>query len=139
MSKSIQLREKIIRRLMELDEYDLEKINLAVKAVENSKKNELHYFGHLLGIQFTNRPNKAEMLLSSNIWNSFGVVQGGALYSFADISMGFYIKHLLGEKFNIVTLELKMNYINQVKEKKVLRSIAWVYYYDSSSALERFS
>lgn len=70
----------------------------------------MHFLGRFLGIS-QNQDGTAEMKLGLQNENTYGVAQGGSIYTLADVAIGFGIlKNLLdGEK--VFTLELKVNFI----------------------------
>ena len=45
--------------------------------------------------------------------NTYGVAQGGALYTLADVSIGFLILSDVSEGQKVLTLEMKMNFIKK--------------------------
>ncbi len=77
----------------------------------------LHYFGRFIGVD-EDEHGRDIMRLGKYNENTFGVAQGGALYTFADICLGKAIINRLNEGEKIFTLEMKMNYIkNGLGEK----------------------
>ncbi len=59
------------------------------------------------------------MILSDTNTNTFGVTQGGAIYSLADVAIGYRILDQLKEKQKVFTLEMKMNFIKKGKGAKL--------------------
>ncbi|MGW6300711.1 PaaI family thioesterase [Peribacillus butanolivorans] len=51
--------------------------------------------------------------------NTFGVTQGGAIYTLADVVIGYRILDQLKEKQKGFTLEMKMNFIKKGKGEKL--------------------
>ncbi|MBT2679225.1 PaaI family thioesterase [Bacillus sp. ISL-35] len=88
-----------------------------IKALKGSKK-ELHYTGRLLGIGFEEN-GEMSMELGMQNANTYDVAQGGALYTLADVAIGFHIMTMIPEDTQVFTLELKMNYVRPGKGKKL--------------------
>lgn len=82
----------------------------AINAIKKSRTERMHFFGQFLGIEFSDGKS-ARMRLGPQHINTFGVTQGGALYSFADIVMGYEILKDLPPDDKVVTQELKMNFV----------------------------
>lgn len=59
------------------------------------------------------------MILGDFNTNTFGVTQGGAIYSLADVAIGYRILDQLKEKQKVFTLEMKINFIKKGKGAKL--------------------
>ena len=106
-SKSEKL-AKIIKKLEQLTDEELTHAETFIDALFTTEKN-VHYFGKFLEIDKYKSGYK--MKLGKNTENTYGVAQGGAVFSLADIAIGFHLKEILMEEANVFTLELKMNFI----------------------------
>lgn len=107
----------ILKELEDLSSEELNQISHVIRALKGSKK-ELHYTGRLLGIEFEDN-GEMSMKLGMQNANTYDVAQGGALYTLADVSIGYYIMTKIPENLQVYTLELKMNYIRPGKGKKL--------------------
>jgi uncharacterized protein (TIGR00369 family) len=89
---------------------ELEQVQHVLASFDKAKAERLHYLGHFLGIEL--HPDEdAKMHLGMHNGNTYGVTQGGALYAFADIDIGYRIMSKLSEEEKVFTLEMKMNYV----------------------------
>lgn len=100
--------------LRELTEQELELVQHTLDAIRKTRSEHLHFLGNMLGIELPDRDAEipeAKLHLGLHNKNYFGVTQGGALYTFADITIGFIIMSRLETSKRVATLELKMNYL----------------------------
>jgi uncharacterized protein (TIGR00369 family) len=108
--------EQIIQELKTLLPEQLDEVHQAIKAYQlslrNGKEGGLHFLGRFLGINW-DVDGKAYMNLGTQNANTYGVAQGGALYTFADIAIGYDILKKLQKDQQVYTLELKMNFIKK--------------------------
>jgi uncharacterized protein (TIGR00369 family) len=103
--------EEITDQLQNYTIEELEQVQHAITAMNLAQNGRLHYIGRFLGIDLDS-PEAVQMQLGPHNANTYGVAQGGALYTLADIALGFSI--LEGSdrgNRKVYTLELKMNYI----------------------------
>lgn len=108
-----QLKEKIYA----LSESELRQVIHVIESMESSQEG-LHYNGRFLGI---NLDDQGEMTMSLGLQNenTYGVAQGGALYTFADIAIGYHIMTKIPKDCKVFTLEMKMNYVKPGKGNKL--------------------
>lgn len=103
----------IARQLETLSDREINHIQHVLNALEAAKKeNSLHYLGKFLGINL-NHEDGPVMELGLHNENIYGVAQGGALYVFADVSIGFTVLKEVQEGEKVFTLELKVNFIKK--------------------------
>ena len=107
----------ILKKLENFSSEELDQIYHVIRALKEPKK-ELHYTGRLLGIGFEEN-GEMSMELGMQNANTYDVAQGGALYTLADVSIGFHIMTQIPKDSEVYTLELKMNYIRHGKGKKL--------------------
>lgn len=107
----------ILKEIENLSSEELEQVSHVIKALKGSKE-ELHYTGRLLGIGFEEN-GEMSMKLGMQNANTYDVAQGGALYTLADVAIGFHIMTKIPKDSQVYTLELKMNYIKPGKGKKL--------------------
>ncbi|GLB60597.1 hypothetical protein NCCP133_27290 [Cytobacillus sp. NCCP-133] len=107
----------ILRELETLSSEELNQVSHVIRALKGPKK-ELHYTGRLLGIGFEEN-GEMSMKLGMQNANTYDVAQGGALYTLADVSIGFHIMTKIPKESQVYTLEMKMNYISPGKGKKL--------------------
>lgn len=79
----------------------------------------MHFLGRFLGIE-QHADGTAEMKLGAQNENTYGVAQGGAIYTLADVAIGFSILKTLGEGEKVFTLELKVNFIEKGQGGRLL-------------------
>ncbi len=112
------LRRSISERLEKLDGQELEQIDHVVQAMEIAGEGGLHYLGRFLGIHLTENGGFT-MELGKQNENTYGVAQGGALYTFADIAIGYKIINEVDSGTQVYTLELKMNFVKPGKGRRL--------------------
>lgn len=105
-----QLLQKISSSLASLTLEELQQIEHVMESLNKTKVEKLHYLGHFLGIEWQPE-GSSRMHLGLHNSNTYGAAQGGALYAFADITIGYRIMCDLAESEKVVTLEMKMNYV----------------------------
>ncbi|MCM3709123.1 PaaI family thioesterase [Sporosarcina luteola] len=72
----------------------------------------MHLYGRLTGLRQLEE-DKVEMNLGPHNVNTYGVAQGGSLYTLADVAIGFMILKRLEDDQKVFTLEMKMNFIKK--------------------------
>ncbi|WP_144475733.1 PaaI family thioesterase [Cytobacillus oceanisediminis] len=107
----------ILKEIENLSSEERNQVFHVIKALKGSKK-QLHYTGRLLGIGFEVN-GEMSMELGMQNANTYDVAQGGALYTLADVAIGFHIMTRIPKESQVFTLELKMNYIRPGKGKKL--------------------
>ncbi|WP_134702957.1 PaaI family thioesterase [Ammoniphilus sp. YIM 78166] len=112
--------ENIIQQLQDLEQDQLETVQQAILSISPQNPSRLHSLGKLLG--FSWNEDKEEMIMELGPFNAniYGVAQGGALYTFADVAIGFKILNQLKEKQKVFTLEMKMNFIKKGSGSKLI-------------------
>jgi uncharacterized protein (TIGR00369 family) len=116
---------EILKEIENLSSEELDQILHVISALKGSKK-ELHYTGRLLGVGFEEN-GEMSMKLGMQNANTYDVAQGGALYTLADVSIGFHIMNHIPKDSKVYTLELKMNYIKPGKGEKLYAKPAIVH------------
>ncbi|MDE5413337.1 PaaI family thioesterase [Alkalihalobacterium chitinilyticum] len=112
----MMLLEEIMDDLQDLSSSELEEVHRVIKSYKGSlmKTEEgwnLHYYGRFIGID-QDENGREFMRLGAFNENTYGVTQGGALYTFADVSIGKAIlTNYLKDGEKVFTLEMKMNFI----------------------------
>lgn len=117
MSDIIENREDLLKaiqnKLTNCTEEELEHVQHVMSSFDTSVEPKgtarLHYFARFLGIEWDGE--KGTMTLGMQHANTYGVAQGGTIYTLADIAMGYIILDTLPENQTSHTLELKLNYI----------------------------
>lgn len=108
-SKSTRL-DTIMEKLNTLSESELEHAETFLNALfTKEEKPYPHYLGKFLDID--KEGNRFKMKLGKQTENLHGVAQGGAVFSLADIAIGYHLIELVPEGVKVFTLELKMNFI----------------------------
>ncbi|BCJ86392.1 PaaI family thioesterase [Effusibacillus dendaii] len=106
--------QSLAEQLAELDDQELDLVQHTIRAIRKSRTKDFHFYGNFLDIELPDRDDLeqvAKMRLGPHVENYFGVAQGGAVYTLADVSMGYLILSRLEPERRVATLELKMNYI----------------------------
>ncbi len=101
----------IERRLADLDSHELNHIQHVLDALESTKDGTMHYLGKFLGMKETD--DGIMMGLGLQNENTYGVVQGGALYTLADVAIGYHVLLKITENEQVYTIELKVNFIKK--------------------------
>lgn len=112
--------ETIIKQLHSLDQPQLETIHQTIRSVDPQSPTRLHNLGRILGIVWNDEREEMIMHLGSFNANIYGVAQGGALYTLADVAIGFKILKRLNEHQKVFTLEMKMNFIKKGTGSKLI-------------------
>ncbi|MBX0314432.1 PaaI family thioesterase [Planococcus glaciei] len=81
----------------------------------------MHFLGRFLGIT-QNQDGTSEMKLGLQNANTYGVAQGGAIYILADVAIGFSILQDVEEGQKVLTLELKVNFIEKGQGSRLIAS-----------------
>ncbi|MFB4164660.1 PaaI family thioesterase [Alteribacillus sp. JSM 102045] len=67
--------------------------------------------------------------------NIYGVAQGGAIYTLADVAIGFKIFSELKEHQKVFTLELKTNFIKKGKGNQLIAEPRFIHWGNTNSGL----
>lgn len=97
-----------LRRLSDEELREIKRV-IDVYSMDNTRE-RLHYYGRFLGIRWIDN-GQTVMELGPFNENTYNVAQGGALYTLADIAIGFEILKTLGLGQRVMTLEMKMNFL----------------------------
>ena len=112
--------ETIIEQLHCLDQYQLETIHQAIQSINPQFSTRLHNLGRILGIVWNEESEEMIMHLGSFNANLYGVAQGGAVFTLADVATGFTILKRLKEHQKVFTLEMKMNFLKKGTGSKLI-------------------
>lgn len=110
--------EKLQKQLEGLNEHELKQaaylLSLLQEPQAESTENAvpMHFLGRFLGM-VQNQDGTTEMALGFQNENTYGVAQGGSIYTLADVAIGFSILQNLTEGEKVLTLELKVNFIEK--------------------------
>ncbi|MCG7344083.1 PaaI family thioesterase [Sporosarcina sp. ACRSL] len=99
-----------LKQLEEVD-YLLSTYKELIEAPQRDKA-PMHLYGRLTGLKKLEE-DQVEMTLGPHNVNTYGVAQGGSLYTLADVAIGFMILRRLSEDQKVFTLEMKMNFIKK--------------------------
>lgn len=102
----------VLSQLQKLTTEQLKQVQRGIEATIASSDGGLHAFGRFLGIEWEEN-DQVSMRLGVHNANAYGVAQGGALYSLADIAIGYFILKRLPPEEQVFTLEMKMNFIKK--------------------------
>ncbi|MDR7076059.1 acyl-coenzyme A thioesterase PaaI-like protein [Neobacillus niacini] len=86
--------ENIIDQMNCLNLPQLETLHKAVGALQATSYEKFHNLGKILGIVW-NEQGEIQMHLGAFNANTYGVAQGGALYTLADVAVGYKILNQL--------------------------------------------
>src|SRR5690554_5041828 len=102
-------RERLKKQIDDCSEMELQMIERVIKAYKTAGEQNLHFMAKFLGI---NRMDEDTFYMSLGLQNQnrYGMTQGGATYTLADIALGYKIIDHLKEGQKTTTLEMKMNY-----------------------------
>ncbi|MEI4768735.1 PaaI family thioesterase [Psychrobacillus sp. FJAT-51614] len=92
----------------------------------NTNDIPMHLLGRFLGIT-QNSDGTTEMKLGIQNENTYGVAQGGSIYTLCDVAIGFSILKNLKEEEKVFTLELKINFIKKGQGSYLLASPSILY------------
>lgn len=104
---------KIQNQLEDSSLEELDHIQHVLSAMEKEKNGGLYYLAEFLGIEWNE--NNASMRLGRQHANTYGVAQGGTIYTFADMTMGYRVLSELPPGKSVQTIEMKMNFISPGK------------------------
>ena len=113
-----QRKELIIEQLENLSLSELDEVNYFLSTYKKSStigqsgNVPMHFFGRLAGLRQLDN-DQVEMNLGIQNVNTYGVAQGGSIYTLADVTIGFMILNQLSEGQKVFTLEMKVNFINK--------------------------
>ncbi|MEW9673756.1 PaaI family thioesterase [Ammoniphilus sp. 3BR4] len=110
--------EQIKDKLYLLNGPQLETLNQAINSLQIASNERFHNLGRIMGIEW-NEQGEFQMHLGAFNANTYGVAQGGALYTLADVAIGYMILEQLRESQKVFTLEMKMNFIKKGKGDKL--------------------
>ena len=124
----MEQRKKLIMEQLEgLSAKELEEVHYFLSSYKNSPTAEperhvpMHFFGRLAGLRQLDN-NQVEMNLGMHNLNTYGVAQGGAIYTLADVSIGFMLLNQVETGKKVFTLELKVNFIRKGEGKRLIAS-----------------
>lgn len=109
---------KLQKQLESLNPAELEQAAYLLSLLQEPKADStgsavpMHFLGRFLGM-VQNRDGTTEMALGFQNENTYGVAQGGSIYTLADVAIGFSILQNLTEGEKVFTLELKVNFIEK--------------------------
>ena len=118
--------EVIQQQLAKLNEKELSEVAHVLSLYGESSRTlhpdalPMHFLGRFLGIT-QHADGTAEMELGLQNENTYGVAQGGAIYTLADVAIGFKILKNLTEEEKVFTLELKVNFIEKGQGSRIAR------------------
>ncbi|MFJ8064695.1 PaaI family thioesterase [Psychrobacillus sp. NPDC096426] len=118
--------------LKSLSNHELSQISYLLSLYQASSTDEqltdipMHFLGRFLGIQ-QNENGTTEMKLGIQNENTYGVAQGGSIYTLADVAIGFQILKSLEEGEKVLTLELKVNFIKKGQGSRLIASPTILY------------
>lgn len=113
-----ELLETIASKLDGLSLKQLEEVDYLLSAYmdlsepQEGNKASMHLYGRLTGLKQL-EGDQVVMSLGLHNVNTYGVAQGGSLYTLADVAIGFMILRRLSENQKVFTLEMKMNFIKK--------------------------
>lgn len=117
--------ESLQKQMETLNEQELEQtaylLTLLQEPPAHSTGNAvpMHFLGRFLGM-VQNQDGTTEMALGFQNENTYGVAQGGSIYTLADVAIGFSILQNLSEGEKIFTLELKVNFIEKGQGSRLI-------------------
>jgi acyl-CoA thioesterase len=104
-------KERLLEEIRQLeDDTDWQLIAHTLASLKKAKEKTMHYIGLYMGIDLYDEGGPRLWLGPHNA-NTYGVAQGGVLYTFADVVIGYAILNRLTPPQKVLTLELKMNFI----------------------------
>jgi len=116
--------ERIQKQLTTLSVNELGQISYLLSLYQESAGSQsndvpMHFLGRFLGIK-QNADGTTEMKLGIQNENTYGVAQGGSIYTLADVAIGFSILKNLSEGEKVFTLELKVNFIEKGEGSRLI-------------------
>lgn len=122
-----RIRQGIERNLEDLSYEEMVEVDYFLSSYKKSPTSgqhghvPMHFFGRFLGLtQLAN--DKIAMKLGLQNENTYGVAQGGSLYTLADVAIGFMILNKLSESQKVFTLEMKVNFIKKGEGSQLIAS-----------------
>lgn len=118
MEEKTEILKMIDTNLKSLSNMELKQISYLLSLYQVSSQNEqtselpMHFLGRFLGIT-QNTDGTTKMKLGIQNENTYGVAQGGAIYTLCDVAIGFNILKNVKENEKVFTLELKVNFIKK--------------------------
>lgn len=109
--KNQLLSRELHEEIEKLSEKELYYIKHTLNTIKTSREDSIHFIGSFLGINVMEYG--AKMILGPHNSNTYGVAQGGALYTLADMAIGFHVLPKLKKNQEVYTLELKINFIRK--------------------------
>ena len=94
-----------------------------IKAARYASENPYGYLGGLVNMQVLKAEDGSSVLamdVTPNALNGYGYVHGGMLFTLADYAMGATARTLVEKGHSPVTLEAKANYVNNLKEGRLI-------------------
>lgn len=118
--------EYIQKQLTTLSTVELSQVSFLLSlyqesAVSRPRDVPMHFLGRFLGIK-QNSDGTTEMKLGIQNENTYGVAQGGSIYTLADVAIGFGILKNMSEGEKVFTLELKVNFIEKGQGHRLIAS-----------------
>jgi uncharacterized protein (TIGR00369 family) len=117
--------EHIQQQLKTFNNKELSQVSYLLSLYQESDVNHhpasvpMHFLGRFLGIKQMS-DGTTEMKLGIQNENTYGVAQGGSIYTLADIAIGFSILKNLAEGEKVFTLELKVNFIEKGQGSRLI-------------------
>jgi uncharacterized protein (TIGR00369 family) len=127
--------QKICDELKKFNVDELKQVKNTIHSLEETRESVLPYLARFMGIQILGN-DQFSMELGLNNANNYGIAQGGAVYTLADIAIGFFIDFKLEEKKRVLTLEMKINYIKPGKGKRLIASPKIIYWRNKIAVCE---
>ncbi|NME06982.1 PaaI family thioesterase [Psychrobacillus sp. BL-248-WT-3] len=127
-----ELIQSIQTNLQSLSSIELNQISYLLSLYQTPFENRdttdipMHFLGRFLGIT-QNSDGTTKMELGIQNENTYGVAQGGAIYTLCDVAIGFSILSNLKENEKVFTLELKVNFIKKGQGAYLLASPSILY------------
>lgn len=118
LNQKQELINAIQDQLLNSSPEELEHVQHVLSSIDQSKKGGLYYFAEFLGIDWNHE--RAAMTLGMQHTNTYGVAQGGAIYTLADMAMGYKVLSKLPSDKRVYTIEMKMNYVSPGKGKRLV-------------------
>ena len=141
MKEKNEILKTIETNLQSMSSTELQQISHILSLYQVSSKNEhtneipMHFLGRFLGIT-QNSDGTTKMELGIQNENTYGVAQGGAIYTLCDVAIGFNILKNVKENEKVFTLELKVNFIKKGQGSFLLASPSILYQGRSTVAAE---
>ena len=141
MENKTEILKTIETNLKSLSSMELNQISYLLSLYQVSSQNKhtkdipMHFLGRFLGIT-QNSDGTTKMELGIQNENTYGVAQGGAIYTLCDVAIGFNILKNVKENEKVFTLELKVNFIKKGKGSYLLASPSILYQGRSTIAAE---